>query len=85
MARLRRADRVSEVVRRFPDVSDTEIATIARCSPIFARTIRRLDAAPPRTRRPYLIRRETPLQRRMRRREYHHEWMRQARERGDAS
>lgn len=64
----RRADRVTEALRRHPDASIKELARIARTSPIFVRVIKRLDTAPPYPRRRLRQLRETPLQRRMRRR-----------------
>ena len=81
---MRRADRVSEAVRRHPDASAYEIARIARCGPVFARTIQRLETARTRPKRRYVIRRETVLQRRMRILEDNREWMRTARGRGKA-
>ena len=75
----RRADRVSEALRLHPDASIREIARIARTSPLFVRVIQRLETARPRPKRRYVIRRETALQRRVRRLEDNREWMRKAR------
>ena len=75
-----RADRVSEAVRRHPDVFGLGRSRGSRgASPVFARTIQRLETARPRPKRRYVIRRETALQRRMRRLEDNREWMRKAR------